>query len=1349
MRKLIILLVCCVAVSALAALIYIKSPSDEQLETASSANGAVTCAHGANCSHNHTAYGDSITKRPASRYPMVDLDEPVLTSGPESVATAQAGDRLKLNFGADLQLDARVVGSKIFPGNDKSISMKLLGQQGSIYWLKKADGSIMGNIHLKDGDKNIIYKYNGQDGEWTIQQITQQEYLCSSGDKDEAVGIPFVDLADDPDEPAEIIPLLNSLPGAEAVVYIDFDGEVVTGTRWVSGGTINAEPAGFDEARIREVWEEVAEDMRPFKINVTTDRAVYDAAQQNKKMMCIVTPTNDAAPGAGGVAFLNSFYDGSIDPCWAFNLSAGSCAMTISHEVGHTFGLNHDGLLGQAEQEEYHRGNGTWGPIMGAPFGLNVVSWSDGGYEGSTNPEDDLQIINDRSAEFRDDQFGDSDAEAFDIAGEPGDEDVELEGIIETPDDVDVFTFRTNGGSVTLTADPEGVAISESKFVNNMNVRLELYNEAGELLADNDPEDSYSASLTVQLETGNHTLHIKGTNSGDADATGFNDYGSIGQYTLTGNIPGLGGDGDLDPPTANLSNPANGEVLDVSASNAQTYLEVTFSDVGQGVDPATIDGDELLLSGSGMGTAVLNGTAELVSGTTYRYSFTGSFVDGGVDVEFVAGSFADQASTTNFNATETESFTVEVLPYFEVIDDADDSFTTTGGWSSYTGNSTFKGYNNDFAYAAAGTSTETATWTFEGLEVGEYEIAITWQERDTFRATNAPYKAYDASDPAVFSSTTVDQTAAPVADYLRGGEPFQVIFSTVEVTSGTLIVELSDDANDFVIADAVRIELLGPDENPPLADLINPSDGGTISPAILNARGYIEVTFSDSGDGVDTNTIDKDDLSLSGDGVDNAKFEGDPVLVEGSTYRFGFSGDFVEGTVNVVFEAESFADLAGNLNVVETETFTVASPPPPPAIQIMDDADDGFNASEGWNTYAGNTVTNGYNTNFAYAKATGDGAGPETATWTFGGLIPGSYEVAMTWSDRDIYRAPDAPLNIYDGTNPTPAFSKLINQRLAPTVDHVEGGEPFEIVSASVEITGDTLVVELSNVATDYVIADAVRIELLLPAGPDVVPPVADLINPTDGGTISPATLNAQRYIEVTFSDNGDGVDTSTIDKDDLSLSGDGVDNAKFEGDPVLVEGSTYRYGFSGDFVEGTVNVVFEAESFADLAGNLNVVETETFTVSTQSFLQTIDDGDDGFSATDAWSVYPGNEVISGYNSNFAYAAGQSGGSQTATWTFNELPVGSYEVAITWREREIYRATNAPFNLYDGTTLVAGPVSVNQRAAPTADYVEGGEPFQIIFGSVSITSGTLKVTLSNDADDYLIADAVRVELVGP
>ena len=87
-------------------------------------------------------------------------------------------------------------------------------------------------------------------------------------------------------------------------------------------------------------------------------------------------------------------------------------------------------------------------------------------------------------------------------------------------------------------------------------------------------------------------------------------------------------------------------------------------------------------------------------------------------------------------------------------------------------------------------------------------------------------------------------------------------------------------------------------------------------------------------------------------------------------------------------------------------------------------------------------------------------------------------------------------------------------------------------------------------------------------------------------------------------------------------------------------------------------------------------------------------------------------------------------------------------MAITWREREIYRATNAPFKVYDDATLRAEQ-TVDQTTAPAANYVEGGEPFQIVFDSVSITSGTLKVTLSNNANDYLIADAVRVELVVP
>ena len=535
----------CVALGifAVSALIYKMSPSSEQAIAEPSKHDSAACNHGVGCTHNHQSFGDSQTKNPATQYPAVRLQNPVVSAS-QSIYQSKPGDRLKLNFGEGLVFEGQVKVNKAFPENRQSVSMRLLGRRGSVYWLEKADGSVMGNIILTEGEKNIIYRYSGREGDLVIRQISQQAYVCSSGETDDNIGMPVSDAPFTPAGESAIIPLLNSLPGAEAVVYIDFDGEEVSGTRWnaLEGRppTINAEPAGFDEQQIREVWEEVAEDMRPFQINVTTDRAVFDAAPQNKKMMCIVTPTSTAFPGTGGVAYLNSFYDGSIDPCWCFNLGRGSAAQTVSHEIGHTFGLRHDGLTSQNDPE-YHRGNGTWGPIMGAPFGLSVVTWSDGNYEGNTNTEDDLEIINTRSAAFRDDQYGDTAADAFDLAGDTGQEAVGIVGVVETPQDIDVFSFTTSGGSVKLSADPEGVDVSNVGFVTNMNIRLQLYNEAGDLIAEDDPDNSYAASIDTELETGNYTLHVEGANSGSPDVSGFSDYGSIGQYGLTGDVEGLGG----------------------------------------------------------------------------------------------------------------------------------------------------------------------------------------------------------------------------------------------------------------------------------------------------------------------------------------------------------------------------------------------------------------------------------------------------------------------------------------------------------------------------------------------------------------------------------------------------------------------------------------------------------------------------------------------------------------------------------------------------------------------------------------------------------------------------------------
>ena len=312
----------CVALGifAVSALIYKMSPSSEQAIAEPLEHESAACNHGVGCTHNHQGFGDSQTENPATQYPAVRLQHPVVSAS-QSIYQSKPGDRLKLHFGNELVLDARVKVNKTFPGKQQSVSMQLLGREGSVYWLKKADGSIMGNIILKEVGKTSSTNTAAREGDLRDSADHPAGVCLLNGEQDADIGMPDSVMPSTLAGQAGIIPLLNSLPGAEAVVYIDFDGEEVSGTRWVNGGTINAEPSGLDEQNIRQFWELVAEDMRPFKINVTTDRAVFDAAPQNKKMMCIVTPTNDAAPGAGGVAYLNSFYDGSIDPCWCFNLS--------------------------------------------------------------------------------------------------------------------------------------------------------------------------------------------------------------------------------------------------------------------------------------------------------------------------------------------------------------------------------------------------------------------------------------------------------------------------------------------------------------------------------------------------------------------------------------------------------------------------------------------------------------------------------------------------------------------------------------------------------------------------------------------------------------------------------------------------------------------------------------------------------------------------------------------------------------------------------------------------------------------------------------------------------------------
>jgi hypothetical protein len=78
-------------------------------------------------------------------------------------------------------------------------------------------------------------------------------------------------------------PKLNSYPAANAVIFLDFDGQYVQGTAWNWDGPINAQTSGLSSVAITEIFNRVAEDYRIFKLNITTDSTVYAAAPAIKR----------------------------------------------------------------------------------------------------------------------------------------------------------------------------------------------------------------------------------------------------------------------------------------------------------------------------------------------------------------------------------------------------------------------------------------------------------------------------------------------------------------------------------------------------------------------------------------------------------------------------------------------------------------------------------------------------------------------------------------------------------------------------------------------------------------------------------------------------------------------------------------------------------------------------------------------------------------------------------------------------------------------------------------------------------------------------------------------------------
>ncbi len=129
----------------------------------------------------------------------------------------------------------------------------------------------------------------------------------------------------------------------------------------------------------------------------------------------------------------------------------------------------------------------------------------------------------------------------------------------------------------------------------------------------------------------------------------------------------------------------------------------------------------------------------------------------------------------------------------------------------------------DFDYrvhaAASGSASALARWDFTALVPGTYEVFATWPHHES-RASDAPYTVVtqvagpEGGFTEASSTVRINQKFAP-GGALAGGRPWQSL--GVYSTAGTTLrVELRNDADGLVAADAIRVVPVDPITGLPL-----------------------------------------------------------------------------------------------------------------------------------------------------------------------------------------------------------------------------------------------------------------------------------------------------------------------------------------------------------------------------------------------------------------------------------------------------------------------------------------------------------------------------------------------------